>query len=288
MADQTLFINEAPTLGDQLCSWRVISEYAQSHRNSRVVVAQDTYIDLFRAAPWVDRIISTREAPSRRRFFDGWRRGWSNVIRFDLQHGNFYRQAWAQGLHLIEAYAAQVPIEGSRNEPFVSYIPDAWAAHASDFAPRPTVVVTPHSPTDKARQDQTKPPNKEWPLKRWGELAERIVRTFGATVVACGAAHEKPEPCPSWKSLYGEDLRMVAELLRSASAVVAVDNGLAHLARAVGAPVLIQIAGNHCPPSWYHYPETHLIHRWAPITDITLDEVWEVAAPILEQAVASG
>ncbi len=84
--------------------------------------------------------------------------------------------------------------------------------------------------------------SKRWPPGHWRALAERLLAA-GRALVAVGGAAERPLlDMPGVVPAYGLPLLVTAALLRRARVVVASDSGLAHLATAVGRPV-VALAG---------------------------------------------
>ena len=109
-----------------------------------------------------------------------------------------------------------------------------------------------------------------WSAQHYGELAEMLTSTEDWNIVIVGgepskdttaAFRERKIPEDRWEDRGGKDtLLETASLLKGAQVVVSRDSGPAHLAAAVGAP-LVCLMGQ-CDPK--HSPE-----RWAPIGDHT-------------------
>ncbi|MEM0967057.1 MAG: glycosyltransferase family 9 protein [Verrucomicrobiota bacterium] len=107
-----------------------------------------------------------------------------------------------------------------------------------------------------------------WPTKHFAALAEEIIEEFGWKIVLIGAEpevetveafHEKGISASSWEDRCGKDnLEATAAILRNAQVVVSRDSGPAHLASALGTP-LVCLMGQ-CDP-------IHSPRRWAPIGD---------------------
>ncbi len=129
-----------------------------------------------------------------------------------------------------------LPDELDRGGPFVAFHPDAYG--------------------DKPR----------WPASHFVGLAERLVREFGVTIVLIGSEpqpeilrllEESELPPNSWLDRRGkDDLLTTAGILGKASLAVSRDSGPAHLAAALGTP-LVCLMGQ-CDP-------IHSPRRWQPL-----------------------
>jgi ADP-heptose:LPS heptosyltransferase len=278
---KALFINEVDNLGDQLCILRVLAEYARQHARDRIDVLTPSWSELFVEAPFVRHVHNLRGAGR-------WRRhtvlarvlgGYGRIIRFDLQRGDRVRKCRQLGWHLIEAYAAMVPIRVTTIEPRIFYRRAAFQRQALSMVDRPFIALAPHSPSCLSRLHPGMTPNKEWPPENWRRLIDRLPESF--YLYSFGSAEEEPLTHPRVRPLYGQDIRLVAEMLRHAELLIALDNGLAHLARAAGQRSIVQIHGNHCPPSWATYPGNTVVYTGSPITEVPVDRVWECVEHVL-------
>ena len=100
---------------------------------------------------------------------------------------------------------------------------------------------------------------KRWPVEHWQELIGRIVVSYGAQVVLVGTAGDRAiarqilgtAPLPGvvdWTGL--TNVAELAALLEQADLLVGTDSGPAHLANAVGTPVVVLFSGTNHPPQW--------------------------------------
>lgn len=113
--------------------------------------------------------------------------------------------------------------------------------------------------------------------KTWPAFAEytRRLQALGRDVVACPGPGEEPiitTQHPGVKLLAGVNLGAYGGLLRRAALVVSNDTGPAHLAAAVGAPVL-SVLGPTKPEQWAPWgPTVEVLRRWPewPSTDEVL------------------
>lgn len=127
------------------------------------------------------------------------------------------------------------------------------------------VVICPFAGGQFEKQDKT------WPV--FAEFT-RALRRRDAAIVACPGPGEETiisEQHPGVKLLAGVDLGVYGGLLRRAALVVANDTGPAHLAAAVGTPVL-SVLGPTRPEQWAPWgPEVEVVRRWPAWP--TVDEV---------------
>jgi len=101
--------------------------------------------------------------------------------------------------------------------------------------------------------------DKAWPAERWGALARAIAAQMPeARIVLCGARAERRHveairagaACPQLVSACGElPLARMKALLELAHSMVSVDTGPAHLAAAMGCPLVV-LFGARWPSQW--------------------------------------
>jgi ADP-heptose:LPS heptosyltransferase len=104
---------------------------------------------------------------------------------------------------------------------------------------KPVVIVARHSPTCLSNHPGVRRATKCVPNAYWLTCAEHLIRR-GYVPVAVGAREEADDPrFRAWpgKRLYGHPLRAVAALCAQSAGVLAIDNGIRHLAAAAGANV---------------------------------------------------
>jgi len=104
---------------------------------------------------------------------------------------------------------------------------------------KPVVVVARHSPTCLSNHPAVRRATKCVPNAYWVACAEDLIQR-GYVPVAVGAREEADDPrFRAWpgKRLYGHPLRGIAALCAQCAGVMAIDNGIRHLAAAAGANV---------------------------------------------------
>jgi ADP-heptose:LPS heptosyltransferase len=190
-----------------------------------------------------------------------------------LQGTPLYKHCRDSGLHVIQAYGAIVPLQIRLPEPCACYDVGQFRSKTLPMAKAPYVAIAPHSPMCFSHTWPGAPPNKEWPRDRWLRLIDRVPEDY--RVYEFGAANESPLGHPRVEPIYGADIRIVAELLRHAHVVVALDNGLAHLARAVQQRRLVMLHGTHAPLSFATYPGVTVVHNGQPIGELPVELAWE-------------
>ena len=115
--------------------------------------------------------------------------------------------------------------------------------------------------------------DKSWPL--FGDFTQAL-KALGRDVVACPGPGEEAllaQQHPGVQSLSGVRLGIYGGVLRRAALVVANDTGPAHLAAAVGAP-LLSVLGPTLPSQWAPWgPSVEVIRQWPrwPSVDQVLD-----------------
>jgi len=100
---------------------------------------------------------------------------------------------------------------------------------------------------------------KQWPVEHWRELIGRIAVERGLHVVLVGGPNDRVladlilagQPWPGVTNWTGElGVVELAALLEEAALLVGADSGPAHLAAAVGAPVIALFSGTNNPAQW--------------------------------------
>ena len=161
---------------------------------------------------------------------------------------------------------------------------------------RPLVAICPGSTNSRA---------KRWPAERFAAVADMLVERTGAEVVLVGAAEEleiseevaRHMRARSVVLTAKSDLALTAAVLKASDVLVTNDTGPAHLAAAVGCPVVV-IFGPTNPFTTRPFSTTAEVVRRPPdcapcmlrdcpidhrcMTAVTADEVFERAARALE------
>ena len=129
--------------------------------------------------------------------------------------------------------------------------------------------------------------SRKWPLEHFVQLADHLVRNDRVRVVVFAGPEER-EMVPHMRTLFPSNTifldRLTIPQLVSAQARLTVlisnDTGPAHLAAAVGAPVVV-ILDVPTPHSFMPRGEHHRVILGAQIGKITVDEVYQAARELL-------
>jgi heptosyltransferase-2 len=122
--------------------------------------------------------------------------------------------------------------------------------------------------------------DKRWP--RFADFTRELLRE-GRDVIACPGPGEEAiisDHHPGVRSLTGIDLGVYGGVLRRAAVVVSNDTGPAHLAAAVGTP-LVSVLGPTLPEQWGPWgPTVEIVRRWPGWPEV--DEVMQRVRALLE------
>jgi ADP-heptose:LPS heptosyltransferase len=221
-------------IGDTLLATPAIRAYKRAHPQTRLTVCtadEGGPFQVLRHNRHIDALcagVDPASVPGNRVTLDpeaALRRGYKEARQF----------AWCYGRQL------GVEIDGTAYDYTVT--PDEREAAAALLATlgegKPVVVVARHSPTCLSNDPAYRRATKLIPNAYWLACAARLIER-GYVPVAVGAREEADDPrYRSWpgKRLYGEKLRIVAALCAQCAGVLAIDNGIRHVAAAVGAHV---------------------------------------------------
>jgi ADP-heptose:LPS heptosyltransferase len=124
----------------------------------------------------------------------------------------------------------------------------------------------------------TSHPSKQWPTDRFVELGRRLDRELGLRVAVIGGPDERGKasfPAPLVDLVGRCSLPQSAALLRRARLLVSNDSGPAHLAAAVGTPVLGLFSGATAagPGRWGPWGAGHAVIAKDSMEQISVDDV---------------
>jgi ADP-heptose:LPS heptosyltransferase len=124
----------------------------------------------------------------------------------------------------------------------------------------------------------TSDPVKQWPLERFGELAQRIRTELDLKVVMAGLSPSSLKVNDNIIDMINKtSLPELAALLKRGILVISGDSGPMHLAASVGTPV-IALFRNDLPGKtaqrWGPWGKDHLVIEKSSLNDITVDEVF--------------
>jgi ADP-heptose:LPS heptosyltransferase len=130
-------------------------------------------------------------------------------------------------------------------------------------------------------------PGRRWPLERFSELAERLVRNDGVRI-ALFAGPEEHEMIKEMKTRFPRQtiifdkltIPQLAAALARLSVFVSNDTGPMHIATAVGTSVVTLLA-RPTPHSFIPIEERHRVIYSQNISEMTTDEVYEATRELL-------
>jgi ADP-heptose:LPS heptosyltransferase len=130
-------------------------------------------------------------------------------------------------------------------------------------------------------------PGRRWPLERFSELAERLVRNDGVRVVIFAGPEER-EMVREMKTLFPRQtivldkltIPQLAAALARLSVFVSNDTGPMHIATAVGTSV-VALLDRPTPNSFIPIEERHRVIYSHKISLMTTDEVYEATREVL-------
>ncbi len=134
----------------------------------------------------------------------------------------------------------------------------AWI-RAKGWSERPIILVQPGNRRSMRRRLLRRGPtdNKAWPLSKWSALLRRVQQSLPqAQIVLCGSRQEQ-SLLRSIRRTTGLDevvglylpLRRLLALCEVAHCMISVDSGPAHVAAAMGAPLIVLFGGSS-PRKW--------------------------------------
>ena len=130
-------------------------------------------------------------------------------------------------------------------------------------------------------------PSRRWPLERFAELADYLVRNDGVRPVVFAGPEERPL-LAQMRNLFPQSAIILDRLsipqLAAAQARMAVfvsnDTGPMHIAAAVGTPVVL-LLDRRAPESYLPLGDHHRILYSGTIPEISVDEVYEATRALL-------
>jgi ADP-heptose:LPS heptosyltransferase len=244
-------------LGDTLCSTAVIRGYRRANPETCITcVVQDVeYCRLLEADPDIDTVLYSEVMYSHGlKYFS---MEWLMSLAIDtseetpLFHFDMNRLAGlpnVAGLHIAEGFSEtlSIPIDSTRPEIQLTTQDVKRTRH---FIQKPYVVLSMHSVTNPARADGREGGVKDWPWQRWSELAILIRRKYDLDVIALGSERNMRPQLPGIRMLYGLPIRTVAAMIAGAQCMISLENGLAHLAAGLDAP-LVHLYSPLVPLTW--------------------------------------
>lgn len=139
----------------------------------------------------------------------------------------------------------------------------------------------------------TSDPVKQWPVKHFSQLAQRLLTKVPCRVVIIGGKDEVGQSEEFCKDKIGLinitgklTLRQLAAFLRRCRLLVSNDSGPVHMAAAVGTPVVALFRSDlpgKTAKRWGPWGQGHIIIEKSSLYDITVDEVFDKVKEVLKR-----
>jgi hypothetical protein len=266
------------TVGDQLCLTPAIAEYRRIHPHDYLAV-KVTHPEIYLNNPYVDEIVWDR---SKSRF--------DAVKRLELPAAPQYRP-----MTLQDAAALQLGVEltEAQDRPQI-YLSELERRVWSGRFRRPNGLVVGFAPYSGWV-------SREWLMDRWRQVADWLEQEMQATLVFLGKA-DRPYPWIGFNLAGLTDLRELGMVLEQCDLLLSVDNGITHMAAAVGtptvalygpilakfracAPFVLPVQATDCigcyhDPCWTEPPRTCPEGHHKCMRDITVDQVMSACRQI--------
>jgi len=136
---------------------------------------------------------------------------------------------------------------------------DAWLRERG-FTDAPLVLLQPGNWKVKRRLHQQNDDPKFWPIESWAALLRAMHETLPVANLVLAGTPSESAVCEAIAAATGLDsvkiatsdlpLRRLLGVLERAHSMVSVDTGPAHLAAAMGCPLVVLYAGKYGPEKW--------------------------------------
>lgn len=123
-------------------------------------------------------------------------------------------------------------------------------------------------------------PSRNWNVKAWAKVADWLAQQTKATVIFLGSAEDKEKVETIQRQMQGNafnlcgqfSLLQLAALLSRCDLMIGVNSAPAHIAAAVGTPVISVWSSAYLPEKWApHSPQISVIHKQVPCADCRLE-----------------
>jgi ADP-heptose:LPS heptosyltransferase len=278
-------------LGDTLCSTAVLRRFREIYPGTLVTyVVQDVeYCRLLEACPEIDTVIYSEVmyAYGLKQFSMDWLTALAidhakdtPLYHFDM--GRLGALPNQMEVHIAEGLGQTLgfPIENTRPSIVLT---EHDHRRTRPFVHRPYVALSMHSVTNPPREDGREGGVKNWPWENWAELAKRIRERHGFDVIALGSERDRRPIMPDIRTLYGLPIRTVAALIQGAQCMIGLENGLAHLAAGLDAP-LVHLYSKLVPLCWaQHKGLSNYEFVYRDPYEVPVDEVMGMLEAVLER-----
>lgn len=267
-------------IGDQLCLTPVVAEFRRQNPNDYIAV-KVTHPEIYINNPFVDEIVWIETKTK----FDV-------VYRIELPVAPQYRKMTLQDASAMQL-GIELPTDRKRPQIFIS---DLERRIWRERFRRPDGLVIGFAPYSGW-------PSREWSMSRWRIVVDWLQTEYKATVLYIGDGN-RPYPWIGYNLGGLTDVRELALLLEQCDLLLSVDNGVTHMASAVGTPTvaiygpilahyrvtvpwIFPIQASECvgcyhSEDWMTPPRTCPLRHHKCMRDITPEQVIEICDNILK------
>jgi ADP-heptose:LPS heptosyltransferase len=255
VVDRTIFLG-FNALGDTLCSTPTVRAYRQQHPEAHItyVTQHASYTRVLDNNPDIDLILYSEFMAMNglSKFSIDWLYTLpldftvpAMLYIFDITQVCTTHEAFQS--HISSGFSRLLKIPISSIKPVIK-LTTAEEKTAKSLIQEPYAVISKHSNSNPARKDG-QGNAKDWPEDRWQKLCRYLQSRGIKKIISVGSEFDPQTRVAEWTNYYGLPIRLVAGLLKHASCVVTLENGLGHLAHAVDAPI-VMIYSDIVPLGW--------------------------------------
>lgn len=306
---KNILVIRSDRFGEFLLNIEAMRALKESYPQARLTLAVNSRVrELASALRCVDRIVAWDDQfrkTMRKEKFDlcvvlnptkeaHWAIFWAGItirVGYDRKWGFLLTHKLADTKHLGNRHEVECNLE----------LAGLAGAKNKEIARNDEVLRLPHNDKYKfltgaiALHPFTSDPVKQWPVKRFMELAQRITQETKAKVVLVGKIENDlgrttgiGKENPGIIDLINQtSLVELAQVLKQCKLLVTCDSGPMHLAASVGTPV-IALFRNDLPGKtaqrWGPHGEGHSVIEKSNLNDIIIDEVFDIVRNKLQGA----
>ncbi len=253
--ERTIFLG-FNALGDTLCSTPTIRAYRKAHPRAHItyITQHATYTRVLDNNPDIDIILYSELMAMHglSKFSIDWLYTLpldfsvpSMLYTFDITQVCTTQEVFHS--HIAKGFSSLLKIPISSVRPIIRLTPEEEKA-ARSLIKGPYAILSRHSNSNPARKDGNGNV-KDWPEERWKKVCEYMRSRGIKKIISVGSEFDPQTRVEHWTNFYGLPIRLVAALMKHASCVITLENGLGHLAHAVDAP-MVMIYSDIVPLGW--------------------------------------
>jgi ADP-heptose:LPS heptosyltransferase len=244
-------------MGDTLCTTPALRAFRRNNPDTFIVyVAQNsTFSRVLEGNPDIDLLLFS-EILYANRGVQNLGMDWLRMLPLDLEepasvhHFDLQRAVTKPEhleSHIAMNFARMLGVTLDSTRPTV-VVTEAERQAIRPFVRRPYVIFCMNSVTNPPRNSGNGRV-KDWPADRWFSLASWLQTEAKLDVIAIGNENEPQYQTPLLRNLFGFPVKLTAALIEGAACLVALENGIVHLAAGLDAPAVV-IYCNAFPRGW--------------------------------------